>query len=192
MSPLTLLRGSGERVPLLTSQPCAPTAPRVEHSYLLLHWDRHIASELILNAQTWVGQGAAGSIAHTLVKKDGAACVCGRRGCLQAYSSGLAMEERLRKLRSWGRNTRLADGASPRQWLEAAQLGDPLVNEVLQLATESMVEALDSVCRLLDLEAIVMDGEWGRALAGSSWLRPTSNALPPILLNRRGMEASAR
>lgn len=185
MSPLTLLRGGSERASRLAPRAHIPEIARAEHSYLLLAWDRQLESELYLHGQAWSGRGAAGKLAHTLVKKDGAACACGRRGCLSAYSSGLAMEERLHKLRTWGRQSSLSVGASPKQWLEAIHAGDELAHEVLTLSVESMLSALDSVSRLLDLEAIVLDGCWGRALAGSAWLkRSAASSLPPLLLNR--------
>jgi len=38
--------------------------------------------------------GTAGEIGHTVVAVDGRRCSCGKRGCLMAYASGLALRHR--------------------------------------------------------------------------------------------------
>ena len=38
--------------------------------------------------------GTAGEIGHTVVAVDGRRCSCGKRGCLMAYVSGLALRHR--------------------------------------------------------------------------------------------------
>ena len=40
----------------------------------------------------------AGAFGHMVIKKNGNPCGCGRTGCLEAYSSGIAIEKILRKL----------------------------------------------------------------------------------------------
>ena len=47
--------------------------------------------------QALAGARRAGEIGHIVVKKDGARCPCGRRGCMEAYAGRAAMEARARR-----------------------------------------------------------------------------------------------
>ena len=44
------------------------------------------AAASILDGKPWLGRGAAGEIGHMVVKRGGAKCPCGRKGCLEAYA----------------------------------------------------------------------------------------------------------
>lgn len=49
---------------------------------------------MILNGKLYRGTfNTAGEFGHLLVEKDGNLCSCGKRGCLEAYGSGLSIEK---------------------------------------------------------------------------------------------------
>ena len=52
----------------------------------------------VLGGRIWGGaDGMAGEIGHMLVRPGGAACVCGRRGCLEAEACGRAIAAKARR-----------------------------------------------------------------------------------------------
>jgi len=53
-----------------------------------------IGSGIIINGHIYKGGlGSAGEIGHIIVQKNGRACNCGRKGCLEAYAGGLAIAQ---------------------------------------------------------------------------------------------------
>ena len=58
---------------------------------------RGLGAGLILHGQTFGGDGeGAGEIGHVVVEPDGAACHCGRFGCLETVASATAIAARRR------------------------------------------------------------------------------------------------
>jgi glucokinase len=60
-------------------------AGREFESLIGVFWGTGVGGGLILDGKPWLGRGAAGEIGHMVVKRGGAECPCGRRGCLEAY-----------------------------------------------------------------------------------------------------------
>src|SRR6202022_95833 len=76
-------------------------------SLLGVFWGTGVGGGLILSGKPWFGRGGAGEIGHMVVKRGGAHCPCGRRGCLEAYAGRGAMEARARREVDKGANTEL-------------------------------------------------------------------------------------
>ena len=53
-----------------------------------------INNKLINEKESIVGQ-----FGHMVIKKGGKICGCGRRGCIEAYASGIALEKELKKIK---------------------------------------------------------------------------------------------
>src|SRR5438477_62633 len=53
--------------------------------------------------------GPAGEIGHMVVKRNGARCPCGRRGCVEAYAGRAALEARARRAAAKGHKTHLLE-----------------------------------------------------------------------------------
>ena len=66
-------------------------------SLLMVSWGTGIGGGIVLDGKLWLGRGGAGEIGHTVVKRNGAHCMCGRRGCLEAYAGRGSMEVRARR-----------------------------------------------------------------------------------------------
>ncbi len=94
-----------------------------------------VGGGLVLNGAPLDGrEGNAGHIGHLIVEPNGARCVCGARGCLEAEASGMAIERRT------GSEPRLA----PRE--ERLRCG------------RMVGRAVASVANLLDLRLAVVAG----------------------------------
>ena len=70
-------------------------------------WGTGVGGGLILDGKPWLGRGAAGEIGHMVVKRGGARCTCGRRGCMEAYAGRAAMEIKARREHETGTKTDL-------------------------------------------------------------------------------------
>lgn len=141
-------------------------------SFLGVWWGTGVGGGVVLNGQRWHGRGAAGEIGHTIVKRGGALCPCGRRGCLEAYAGRRAMEERARRQQSKGKRTALfelmqkkgVDRLTSGVWAKALEKQDKLATRIVDRALDALAAALGSCVNLLDLEAIVIGGGLGTRL----------------------------
>ena len=70
-------------------------------------WGTGVGGGLILDGTPWLGRGGAGEIGHMVVRRGGAHCPCGRRGCMEAYSGRAAMEAKARREVDKGAKTSL-------------------------------------------------------------------------------------
>jgi glucokinase len=89
-----------------------------------------IGGALVLGGALWRGaHGLAGEIGHVTIARDGRPCDCGRRGCVNRYASGTAID----------------------------QPGDPS-GDGLADATAALGAALGSALNLLDVPLVVLGG----------------------------------
>jgi fructokinase len=104
------------------------------------------------NARAWDGaQGIAGEWGHVaLDPAGGPPCYCGRRGCIETYLSGPAIE-RAYADRS-GTTLRLADIA------ELAKEGDKIADALLAERIDMFGRALSIVIDVLDPDVVVLGG----------------------------------
>jgi glucokinase len=136
-------------------------------SLLGVFWGTGVGGGIILDGQPWRGRGGAGEIGHTVVKRGGAHCPCGRRGCLEAYAGRGAMEARreldkgantdLFKLMKQRGRTRLTSSI----WGHALQHQDPLATELIDRAVRALGAGIASAVNLLDVEAVIIGGGLG-------------------------------
>ncbi len=138
-------------------------------SLIGVFWGTGVGGGLILDGRPWVGRGAAGEIGHMVVKRGGAKCPCGRRGCLEAYAGRSAMEAEARRQHEEGHKTdlfklmhkhgkpRLTSGI----WERALDHGDHLAEKLIQRAIEALGTGIASAVNLLDTEAVVLGGGLG-------------------------------
>ena len=158
-------------------------------SFVGLFWGTGIGGGVILDGQRWLGRGAAGEIGHTVVRRGGALCPCGRRGCLEAYAGRRAMGLRARELvEKKGRKTklfrlmekkglaRLTSGI----WAKALEKDDELAHELIERAVAALGAGLASAVNLLDVEGIVIGGGLGSRL-GEPWTKCIAQAMQPHL-----------
>jgi glucokinase len=109
-------------------------------------------------------RGSAGEIGHTIVEPSGPVCGCGRRGCLEALSSGTAIARRGSEAAQAGESAALAavmerEGRiSARMVADAARDGDPTSIAIYDEAGRYLGIALANAVNLLSPEAIVLGG----------------------------------
>ena len=138
-------------------------------SLLGVWWGTGVGGGIVLDDKPWLGRGAAGEIGHTVVKRNGARCPCGRRGCLEAYAGRAAMEARARRDLAKGVDTDLfkimekrgKDRLTSSVWEHALREEDPLTESLLRRAIRYLGTGIASAVNLLDVEAVVIGGGLG-------------------------------
>jgi glucokinase len=138
-------------------------------SILGVFWGTGVGGGLILNGEPWLGRGGAGEIGHMVVKRNGAHCPCGRRGCMEAYAGRAAMEAKARREQEKGVKTDLfklmKEHGKPRLtssvWAHALDHEDPLATELIERAVHALGAGIASAINLLDIEAVIIGGGLG-------------------------------
>jgi glucokinase len=153
-----------------------------------------IGSALFLNGQLYVGCGGlAGELGHTTIDENGDLCSCGNRGCLEVYSSGWAILNKVRAALKEGVDSNLLqlvaqdpEGLSIEAIVTAAQAHDRLSETVLTEAGIHLGTALAALANLLNPEKIILGAAVAQA-AGPLLLNPLLNSL-----RRRAFQQSVR
>ena len=138
-------------------------------SLIGVFWGTGVGGGLILGGKPWLGRGAAGEIGHMVIKRGGAKCPCGRRGCMEAYAGRVAMEAEARRRQEDGEKTDLfklmEKHDKPRLtssiWERAIDHGDKVATELIDRAIEALGTGIASAINLLDPEAIIIGGGLG-------------------------------
>ncbi len=124
-----------------------------------------IGGGIVLRGQVFSGHaGFAGEIGHICLYPEGLLCGCGRRGCLEAYASGTAIESEARRAVYQGADTQLAELLEEKGFIEAedvvrfADEGDPLAATIIRNAGRDLGIALASLVNVLNPDRIVVGG----------------------------------
>ncbi|MCH5321775.1 MAG: ROK family protein [Eubacterium sp.] len=65
-----------------------------------------VGGGIVINGKLFEGGNSAGTeIGHTVIVEDGESCTCGRKGCLEAYSSATALIRQTRRAMEENRNS---------------------------------------------------------------------------------------
>jgi glucokinase len=132
-------------------------------------WGTGVGGGLILDGKPWIGRGAAGEVGHIVVKRGGARCTCGRKGCMEAYAGRLAMEIKAREEVKRGAKTDLfkimeergRDRLTSGVWERALKHGDDLATRLIDRAVKALGAGIASAVNLLDPEAVIIGGGLG-------------------------------
>ena len=134
--------------------------------FVYITWSTGIGGGIVSGGRVvWGEDGQAGEVGHMVVLSQGPHCRCGKRGCLEAISSGTGIARAAREL--FGRKLTAATV------VRKAREGDPTAQRIVQRACEAMGQAIGILWELFRPELIVLGG----GLTGS-W-----NYLGPAVLS---------
>lgn len=152
------------------------------NNILLFTMGTGIGGGLVVNGSIFRGSaGFAGEIGHLPVLPDGPLCGCGRKGCLEALSSGAAIAREGRKLFRENRGGILHEMVKTEEDLEAphifkaAQQGDKVSLKIIDRAAFYLGLALAAAVNLLNPDVIIAGG--GMSQAGDLILTPMQSYL---------------
>jgi glucokinase len=178
----------GNDVQVATDAEALLGAGRPYRSLLGVFWGTGVGGGIVLDGRPWTGRRSAGEIGHMVVKRDGARCTCGRRGCMEAYAGRGAMEIRARARHEKGAKTKLfhimrergRDRLTSGVWSRALEQDDPLAVELIDDAVAALGAGIASAQNLLDVEAIIIGGGLGIRL-GEPYAKRIADAMLPHL-----------
>lgn len=136
--------------------------------------------------------GMAGEIGHVVVNPEGMACVCGKRGCLEAEACGPAIAVRARQMIEANPEAGTAllamtgcqlETITAKEISRAAEAGQPLAQSILTIAGQFLGQGLGSAITLINPQRVVLGG--GVIKSGEAWWRAVRetaryHALPEI------------
>jgi glucokinase len=148
-------------------------------SLLYLTVSSGIGGGIVLDGKLLPGAHAlAGEVGHMCLLPDGPLCPCGRRGCLEALSSGRSIARRMTE--------RVPAHPSGQPWTaqlvaQAAASGDPTAQAVWAEAMRWLGIGIASAANLLDPGRVVVGG--GLSRAGAQLFEPVRAAALPVLIS---------
>jgi glucokinase len=156
-------------------------------------WGTGVGGGLILDGKPWLGRGAAAEIGHVVVKRGGARCTCGRKGCMEAYAGRLAMEIKARKEVQSGAKTKLfeimeergRDRLTSGVWERALKHGDDLATRLIDRAVKALGAGVASCVNVIDPEAVIIGGGLGVRLGDKYVSRIAARMHPHLFVDDR-------
>jgi len=120
----------------------------------------------------WLFRGsslAAGEFGHIVVDPNGPVCVCGKKGCVEAFAGTEAVLRNVREALTKGKpagsmrlRQRDISTVSIQTVVSAAREGDPIAKAALNRAADAVALAISSSAQLLNPSLIVLCGRLAR------------------------------
>ena len=141
-------------------------AGRELDNFLLITLGTGIGGGFILHGELWSGEnGKAGEFGHMVVAADGEACACGKRGCLEAYSSATAIKRMAQDALRAGACSGLQNlsggdfsAIDAEMVHQAALQGDAVSRDVFKQMARYLAIGISNVNNLLDIHSFIIGG----------------------------------
>jgi len=143
-----------------------------------------LGSGFVVNGDLVYGHdGFAGELGHTIVEKNGRACGCGRRGCLETYASASGIVRTAKEFLENSTNSLLVglNEITSKSIADAALEGDQLALDIFDFTAEKLGFSLANTVAISSPKLIVLFG--GLAQSGDLIIKPTKKYMEDYLLN---------
>ncbi len=147
-----------------------------------------VGSGIIIDGRPYVGCGQAGEAGHMVVNPNGPLCGCGKRGHLEAYSSGTGIARIARERLAAGEESSVRDrvgGNLPevtsRIVGEEAMKGDPMALDIITQAGHYLGVAVASLMVLFNPERFIFGG--GVSQLGDLLFKPLHKAVQEYVIH---------
>ncbi len=149
------------------------------HNLIYMTISTGVGSGIIVDDRLLVGaHGIGAELGHTIVMPDGPMCGCGKRGHLEALSSGTGIANFVKRKIEEGRHTILTHENKPitsRLVAEAANQGDELSIEAFNIAGKYLGIAIANLLHVFNPTLIILGG--GVVKAGPLLMDPLQHSL---------------
>lgn len=145
-----------------------------------------VGSGIVVNGELVYGKdGFAGEIGHTIYDPNGRRCGCGRKGCLEAYTSASGIKRTVFNLLARMNDKSVLreyafDDLSAKMISDAALMGDKIALRAFDFTGRVLGQKLADSVAHTSPEAIILFG--GLALAGDLIINPTKKYMEENLL----------
>lgn len=126
-------------------------AARTHRHIVMLTIGTGIGGALMLEGKIVHGKATAGQLGHVTIDRHGPVCLCGRKGCLETYSSGTAL----------GRLIEVSGLATSTTLESLLAQNDEVSRTVLSNWIEPLRAGIDSLVAIFDPELVVLGGGLG-------------------------------
>jgi glucokinase len=141
-----------------------------------------IGGGVICDGQLLQGKhGMAGELGHVTILPDGPVCSCGRRGHLEALSSGPAIMNYFADQLSKGRESSLSGKPDPKKISQAAKSGDRLAIEAFERAGYYLGVMIANYLMIFNPSVVILGG--GVSQTGDLLLDPVRKAVRESVLS---------
>lgn len=162
-------------------------AARGMKDFIVITLGTGVGSGIVVNGQLVYGHdGFAGELGHTTIRRtNGRMCGCGRKGCLETYTSATGVARTAKEFLSTRQDPSLLrnisiDEITSKDVAEAAQQGDALAKEIFEYTGQLLGEAFADFIAFSSPEAIILFG--GLTKAGSLIFDPVKKHMEGNLL----------
>ncbi len=133
-----------------------------------------VGGGIVINGNLYTGcNGIAGELGHIVIHKDGEPCNCGRRGCLEAYTSVTSLIKFVERALNGGRESSLQEhkgNLNGKIICDAVDAGDMLAKEIFDEYCVNLACGLSNFINIFQPDCIVLGG--GLAGYGEKLLEP--------------------
>ena len=170
----------------LTNDANAAAIGRGMKDFIMITLGTGVGSGIVINGQLVYGHdGFAGELGHVIVDRNGRACGCGRKGCLETYCSATGVARTAREFLVQRTEPSLlrnvpADEIQSKDVYDAAVKGDKLAQDIFEFTGRILGQALADFIAFSSPEAIVLFG--GLAKSGDYIMKPIQKAIDENIL----------
>lgn len=149
-------------------------------NFIVITLGTGVGSGIVVNGQLVYGSdGFAGELGHTIIRKDGRPCGCGRKGCLECYCSATGVARTAREMLDTTDEPSLLrelnrDEITSLDVSIAAGKGDALAKHIYEFTGEILGEACSDFTAFSSPEAFIFFG--GLTKAGDLLMDPIKRA----------------
>lgn len=139
-------------------------AARGMKDFIVITLGTGVGSGIVVNGQLVYGNdGFAGELGHTTIRREGRLCGCGRKGCLETYSSATGVARTAREYLETRKDPSLLRELKPeditsKDVYEAAMQGDPIAKEIFEFTGQLLGESFADFVAFSSPEAIILFG----------------------------------
>ncbi len=157
-------------------------------NFIVITLGTGVGSGIVINGQLVYGSGGfAGELGHVImVREDGRACGCGRKGCLEAYCSATGVARTAREILATTEKPSLLREMDPEKITSydvsvAASKGDQVALDIYKFTGEMLGKACADFAAFSSPEAFIFFG--GLTKAGDLIMDPIQEAYNNSVLN---------
>ncbi len=161
-------------------------AARGMKDFIVITLGTGVGSGIVVNGQLVYGHdGFAGELGHTTIRREGRLCGCGRKGCLETYSSATGVARTAREFLETRKDASLlreleAEEITSKDVYDAAIQGDKVAQEIFEFTGQILGESFADFISFSSPEAIILFG--GLTKSGKLIFDPVRKAMEDNLL----------
>ncbi|MEZ5047899.1 MAG: ROK family protein [Chitinophagaceae bacterium] len=154
------------------------------HDFIMITLGTGVGSGFYSNGKIIYGHdGFAGELGHVIAVREGRSCGCGRKGCLETYTSATGIVKTAHDFLKENPNSILyeVENITAKEIFIAAEKNDELAKSIFDYTGKILGQTLADAVAITSPEAIILFG--GLAQAGKYIFEPTQKYMEENLLS---------